>query len=341
MRVAIVGAGPAGCAAALALRRRGAEVVLISDACTAVGEQLPPSARPLLEQLELLPLTGQLECVGIRSAWESELLSDQDFLFHPFGHGWLLDRQTFDTQLRRRAVAAGAQLLEPVRLVTLERNGNWHLGLSRGELRCDWVIDASGRRSVVTRLLGVRRRRFDRQIALIGWLDSEQDDTDATLTVESSGDGWWYTCRLPGLRRVAAWITATRPDRRRWEERLRATRHVSHLVASYRVSGTVLVRAADSGLVERTWGPGWLAIGDAAASYDPLASRGIVSALGSGLAAAALVDAPADRLASHHGALEERFHHYLEQRRQHYRSADLSPPAEQGSVGGTGWATPS
>jgi flavin-dependent dehydrogenase len=175
----------------------------------------------------------------------------------------------------------------------------------------------------VSRLLGVRRRRFDRQVALVGWLETDGDDADATLTVESGADGWWYTCRVPGRRRVAAWVTAERPERQQWEERLRATRHLSRLLRAYRMSHRVVVRPADSSLLERTWGPGWVAIGDAAASYDPLASRGLVSALSSGLNAAVLVDATAAQLAEQHAALVDGFHGYLDARRQYYASERL------------------
>ncbi len=40
-------------------------------------------------------------------------------------------------------------------------------------------------------------------------------------------------------------------------------------------------------MLERSTGSGWIAIGDAAASYDPIASRGLVAALESGIDAAA------------------------------------------------------
>lgn len=337
MRVAIVGSGPAGCAAAIALRRAGADVVLVGDGRDGVGEQLHPAARPLLARLGLERLTGQLDCVGVRAAWHSSELRDQHFLSHPLGNGWLLDRGRFGETLRRAAVEAGAVLREPVRLLGLRRadandrsrltaaplgrpGGGWHLRLSDGEEECDWLVDATGRSGAAARLLGVKRRRFDRQAALVGWLATDRsDDADATLTVETTASGWWYGCRLPGRRRVAGWVTSSRPDPWAWETELRASRHLGRLVEGYRRESALVVRAADSSLLERCFGERWIAIGDAAASYDPLASRGLVGALESGLEAASLVGSTRARLAAWQTDLETRFATYLGERAQLYR----------------------
>lgn len=320
MRVAIVGAGPAGCAAAVELRRLGAEVVLLSDGRDGVGEQMPPEARPLLQQLGLLPLDGHLDCVGVRAAWQTQTLSHQDFIFRPFGNGWLLDRRAFGAQLRQLAVDAGAVLRQPVRLLTVARSRDWRLCVQGDEVACDWIIDASGRHAAVALRLGIRRRRFDRQFAIVGWLQTEADDADATLTVEGSAGGWWYTARLPHRRRVAAFITSDQPDLIAWEQRLRGTQHIAPLLRDYRCCGPLIVRPAGSSMLERSAGSGWIAIGDAAASYDPLASRGLVAALESGMAAAALVAASSERLAAYHSDLEQRFVRYLEERNRLYLS---------------------
>ena len=319
MRVAVVGSGPAGCAAAIALCRAGRQVVLVGDGLDGVGEQLHPAARPLLAQLGLERLPGQLDCVGVRAAWHSTGVSEQHFLSHPFGNGWLLDRERFGETLRGAAVAAGARLRAPARLTGLARESTtshgWRLQLSDGEETCDWLVDATGRRGAVARLLGVKRRRFDRQVALVGWLATDRaDDVDATLTVETTSSGWWYGCRLPGRRRVAGFVTASRPDARTWESRLRATCHLAPLVEQYRVEGTPVTRAADSTMLEGCFGERWIAIGDAAVSYDPLASRGLVGALSSGLEAASLVGAPDARLSAWQTELETSFEKYRAER---------------------------
>ena len=319
MRVAVVGSGPAGCAAAITLCRAGRDVVLVGDGLDGVGEQLHPAAHPLLARLGLERLTGQLDCVGVRAAWHSPELYDQNFLSHPFGNGWLLDRARFGETLRDAAVAAGARLRAPARLTGLARESaqpqGWRLRLSDGEEGCDWLVDATGRRGAVARLLGIKRRRFDRQVALVGWLATNRtDDVDATLTVETTSSGWWYGCRVPGRRRVAGFVTASRPDPRTWESELRATRHLGRLVDGYRVERAPVARAADSTILERCFGPGWIAIGDAAVSYDPLASRGLIGALSSGLEATSLVAAPEARLADWQDGLEASFATYRAQR---------------------------
>ncbi|MBV8834488.1 MAG: hypothetical protein JO108_35265, partial [Acidobacteriaceae bacterium] len=312
---------------AIELCRLGAEVVLLGDGRDAIGEQMPPEARPLLQQLGLLPLDGHLDCVGIRAAWRTEILGHEDFVFHPFGKGWLLDRRAFGAQMRQRAVGAGAVLRQPVCLLTLARPRDWRLRVEGDEIACDWIIDASGPHAAVARRLGIRRRQFDRQFAVVGWLHTEADDEDATLTVEGGAAGWCYTARLPHRRRVAALLTSDRPDLTGWEERLRSTRHIAPLLRDYRRCGPLVVRPAQSSMLERSAGSGWIAIGDAAASYDPIASRGLLAALESGIAGAALVAASSERLAAYHADLEQRFMRYLEGRNQLYFSSTSSPVA--------------
>lgn len=321
MRVVVVGAGPAGGAAAIELRKLGADVVLLGDGRDALGEQLPPEARPLLDRLGLLPLEGQLPCVAVRSSWSTPELQSQDFLFHPYGHGWLLDRATFGEALRQRAVALGCELRQPVVMSGLAWKNGWHVEVGAEVLHADWIVDASGRRAEVARRLGVRRRRFDRLFAVAGRWQSEVDEADATLTVERVGEGFWYTGRLPGRRRIAALVSSARPKLDEWNARLAETRHIAPLLQGYRRMGTLVACPAESSMLERTSGSGWIAVGDAAMAYDPLSSRGISSALESGMAAATFVGAPLSHLEARHEELTRRFQVYREARERHYATA--------------------
>ena len=67
-------------------------------------------------------------------------------------------------------------------------------------------------------------------------------------------------------------------------------------------------------MLERCFGARWIAIGDAAVSYDPLASRGLVGALSSGLEAPSLLGASQARLAAWQARIEAGFARYRAER---------------------------
>lgn len=328
MKVGIVGTGPAGCAAAISLCQKGCEVFLVGDGKDSVGEHLHPAARSLLQHLGFTDLPGQIECVGVRSAWHSLELAEQNYLGHPFGNGWLLDRKSFGRTLRQRVAALGAELIEPSRLVNLTqlkgRRRGWRLQLSHRVEECDWVVDASGRVGAVARLLGVRRRRMDCGVAVVGWLATEADgDQDQTLLVEKTDGGWWYGCRLPQKRRVAGFVSSSSINRSDWESKLRSTRHLGYLVEQYELICPLVTRPADSTILEHCYGMNWIAIGDAAVSYDPLASRGLFSALQAGIEVASLIGASVETLNRWQANLQSRFAGYLNERQRWINSEPM------------------
>ncbi len=115
-KILIIGAGPAGTAAAIFASRQGWEVSLLdrrSDLFVAeqtqpkVGESLPPSIQPLLLDLAIwedFQEALHLPTYGIKSRWGSDKVVHRDYLVHPLGHGWHLDRQVFEQQLVRKAI---------------------------------------------------------------------------------------------------------------------------------------------------------------------------------------------------------------------------------------------
>jgi len=109
----------------------------------------------------------------------------------------------------------------------------------------------------------------------------------------------------------------------RWRERLGRSRHVRPLLAGAAAGALLMVRSAATHRLDRAAGDGWLAVGDAACAFDPLASAGIVMALRSGLEAA---EALGRHLAGDRAALGEfderlglRFAEYRRGRRDLYR----------------------
>lgn len=95
----------------------------------------------------------------------------------------------------------------------------------------------------------------------------EADGTSSWLDYQSDESGWSYRIQGAGGR-VQTWRV------RRAEGRSYTAIH------SVDASTCILSRAA---------GNGWIAVGDAAMSFDPIASQGLFNALSSALAAAGLL----------------------------------------------------
>lgn len=303
----VAGGGPAGAAAALALARGGRRVLLVDDRARAafrVGESLAPAARPLLRDLGVLDRflqDGHLPRHGNLSAWGAPGVHASDFIFDPHGHGWQLDRARFDASLRDAAAGAGAEVRD-ARAASAARDtdGGWRVVLraadgGREAVCCDGVVDTTGRSAVLARQQGAARLRQDELVAFYArFRPARAGDRDARTLIESTPHGWWYTALVPAGERVAAWLTdASLADRAAllsvegFAAALRETRHVAAALDAFGYAIAGRPRGADAGSarLDRFAGDGWVVAGDAALSFDPLSSQGILTALYTGLRA--------------------------------------------------------
>ena len=117
-----------------------------------------------------------------------------------------------------------------------------------------------------------------------------------------------------------------------WCEWLMQTRHVAPRLDGCRhLPERLVVRAAPSFLLNPVSGERWLAVGDAAATYDPLSSQGICSALAGGVAAAEAVVAAANSDAQaifrYADAVVARFEQYRANRNYFYGAETRWPDA--------------
>jgi flavin-dependent dehydrogenase len=347
---AIVGGGPAGSAAALALARAGRRAVVIEASVYGafrVGETVPASLRAVLRELgawETFAAAGHLPSAGNASSWGSGGLGVRDSLFDVQGSGWHLDRARFDADLSLEAERAGARIRTRTRLVGCAREDHgWILDLQtpdgRRRINAPFLIDATGRAAFVARQCGARRLHRDRMVAayaLFAW--SETPGPLHTL-VEAAEDGWWYAARLPGDRAMVSWMSdgdlvhrAALHRQGPWLEKLGRTLHVRPVLAGASLRSEVAVRSAATHGLDRTAGDGWIAVGDAACAFDPLTSAGIVGGGGAGPGGAT----PPGRqsggagaaLDAYDGRLRGRFHQYLEGRREQYGRESRWPQSD-------------
>ena len=272
-----------------------------------IGESLAPAARRLFEDMRLwdeFQGESHAPCNGVCSVWGTPEPAMNDGLRDLDGPGWHLDRLRFDDWLRRVAVRRGAALLIPARPGHIVRDGDrWQLDLVIGDrrvpVRARMLVDAAGRGSTVARGLGARRMVQDRLVC--GWLHGDElPGRQSGLThIEAEPDGWWYTAPLPGLRRVVAFYTDSDlpaadiaahrdgllrclSDRGSLATVLAGSGFAASATGGFCAAhGSVLMPAADDG---------WLSVGDAAMSFDPLSSQGLFNSLYTGLAAAEAAD---------------------------------------------------
>lgn len=298
--IAIVGGGPAGCAAALTLRRYlpdlsatlvTRQVSSVEDA-PAVGETLSPGVLPLLDYLglreEFLRL-GHLPSGGTASAWGSRQLFERNYLFTGRGHGWHLDRSRFDAWLLSNAEDAGIRCIRSRAIRATRSEGLWRIELEGGgELVARAIVEATGRSTRLLRHQGTAPRRDDGLVADARWFRHDRPEASADgALVESIPDGWWYSASLPGQRGVAMFMTdKDLRTQTSWDERLTAAPATSARLASWQPTGQAVLRAANSQCSEVVVGEGLVAAGDTAAAFDPISALGIGFSLRSGMEAA-------------------------------------------------------
>jgi flavin-dependent dehydrogenase len=291
--VLVIGGGPAGSVVARVLALGGLDTMLV-DAGTPearrVGESLPGAARPMLQAVGLLPWLEQSapqENIGNLSSWGSAGLAATDFIFDPQGNGWHLDRTRFDQCLREAAMDAGAALHEDrLRAIDTGASGTRAVFTNRS-IQARWVVDATGKSRGVARRLGATRRRDACLISLYAW--GRNRDADTRSVVEAVPDGWWYTAGLPGNARIAALHVLptraasilSRPDG--FLREMRKSHYIHRYCCVEDEWTTVRSTDATASTLTQVHGPGWIAVGDAAISFDPLSSQGLFNAIYTGM----------------------------------------------------------
>jgi 2-polyprenyl-6-methoxyphenol hydroxylase-like FAD-dependent oxidoreductase len=310
--VAIIGGGPAGSCCALALRQCGIEHVTIVEASGLdqfrIGETLSPESRQLLNKLGIwreFLAEGHQPCYGSCSWWGDQRRGYNDSLLNPLGHGWHLDRVKFNMFLARQAQKAQAGLLVHHRFQRAipAPHGGFRLELRHGDrpvrLSADFVIDASGTKAQFAKSQGGVRQFSSPLICssrAYHILDDGHPLTGLTH-LEAVASGWWYAARLPHNKLILSHTTDSETFRkldlkstRHWDQELSRAANTRGLIERARpLTHEPEIHGAPSFVLDRMFGDDWLAIGDAASSYDPITSQGLLKSMSDGIVAAQCV----------------------------------------------------
>jgi flavin-dependent dehydrogenase len=269
-----------------------------------IGESLSGAVRRLLADMQLWDdflSDGHTPCHAFRSRWAWPTTEERDTLRDPDGPSWLIDRARFERRLRAVAMARGARLLAPARLRHVAHADRWRLTIDYAGGRLDvqsrLLIDAGGRGSRLLAKFGGKKQPADRLVC--AWARYAGGPISPGIVhVEAEPDGWWYAAPLPSGVNVLAFHTdADLPAARA----LRSPAPLAARAENLPMIGPLLRAAsatrtaagfcaANGARLSQFAGRDWIATGDAAISFDPLAAQGIFNALYTGLAAAEAAD---------------------------------------------------
>ena len=347
--ILIVGAGPAGCAASVELARAGLVVEMIDRADPQsrdhAGETLASDIAPLLMQLgvwEQFRTQDQPPCFGMQTCWGTTGSDASSCILSPYGHGWHVDRQRLDSLLAEQAKMMGVSVHRQSRIRQLRHeNGTlWEATVENGsftrKISSRFLIDASGRNSPLRNHLGAKDHVHDHLVGVGAWFDTDpaaDSDQNAAL-IEATEQGWWYSAPTSdNARRIAVFMTDLDLYRHGrsasgtyWQQRLLDTEQLRRLLRGAPQPGPLRTYVASSHQVLQLGQSGWLPVGDALQSVDPLSGRGVENAIQSGIDAAAAyvaeVDGRIDAITDYLQSSQRSFSQYLVERLEVYGMED-------------------
>jgi geranylgeranyl reductase family protein len=308
--VVVVGAGPAGSAAAAWAARAGHDVLVVDAASfprdKPCGDGLTPRA---VAEMQLLGLGGWLDGRirhrGLRLAgFGAEVEIDWPGPSFP-AYGSAAPRTELDERIRQVAVDSGCRMLLGSKVVDVDRDSRGRVTSVRtrdGAVACQQLVVADGARSPLGRLLG---REWHQQtvygVAVRGYLTTPRADDpwmSANLELRTRhgnlmpGYGWIFPL---GNGEVNIGVGAMATQKRPADVALR--RVIGHYADLHRAEWGFdgPPRAMSSallpmgGAVSGVAGPNWMLIGDAAAGVNPLNGEGIDYGLEMGRLAAEML----------------------------------------------------
>lgn len=292
--IAILGVGPAALSAAIVLRQSGISVTVIGKARRGqfgIGESIPGATRRIVQRLGLGEVEAFLgagnvqRCTSNLSLWGNESWEVQDSIRNPEGGGWHILRRDFEQRLLQFATRAGVDIRQ-ARLSELQDDGatyRIHAKTPTGRAIIDapFIIDATGRQAWLVRRLAGIPKSYSQQFAVIAWMNSSEEDVEDSTRIKAVENGWWYTAKLPKRARVVGFhglpdtVQAYYKDANHFLSALSNVQLLPEGCEPLDIIAPLQTSDASVKLAPKIAGPRWLAIGDAAQSFDPLSAQGL------------------------------------------------------------------
>jgi flavin-dependent dehydrogenase len=215
-QVIVIGGGPAGSTASTLVAQKGFKVQLFERERFPrfhIGESLIPETYWVLKRLDMLP---KMRASRFVKKYSVQFVNQKGKLSEPFyfmehkphecSQTWQVLRSEFDQLMLENAQEHGVEVHQGVRVLDVIFEGNRAVGVeiqdengTRGTIRSDVIVDASGQSSLIMNKL--KLRKWDpklKKAALWTYFEGAYRDTGrdegATLVLQTQGkNGWfWY-----------------------------------------------------------------------------------------------------------------------------------------------------
>lgn len=299
----VVGAGPAGSAAAMEMARAGLDVVVVDRdefPRFRIGESFLPRTKRAFRRLGVLDRCLALphaRKVGVEITMGDRRYGARTFFFRDtIGDGekdaFNMARMHLDPMLLSVARESGAEVRTSCALRKVVSRGDHGVEAETdsGRIKARWMIDASGQATALGREFGTRRyHSFLRNVAYFDHYDGVErpsGDAQGCFGLTVMDEGWFWLIPLDDARTSVGFVAREGlhksidvPANDRFWWAVERTPVLAERMRNARGPSKNRVIADFTYRCDPFAGPGFFLVGDAAAFLDPVWSTGLTMGL--------------------------------------------------------------